>query len=173
MPRKRGRQDKGGTDPSHPPTTPPQVRICAASPPATPAPKQTKTVIRITGNGLEEKQEEVEVPKTHDEIDKECMELLAEETRKREVAQCNLVTFEEEVYRVEAKWEEKLEDANEEIARFQQLVKEDKETLSTIIEKLVTSGLEVKERGKEIATLRKTVATLKKEKEAKIVGKEV
>ena len=55
--------------------------------------------------------------------------------------------------RMEAKWEAKLEDTNEEIARLQQQVKENKETLSTTIEKLVTLRLEVKERGKEIATL--------------------
>ena len=66
-----GRQEKGGTDPSHPPTTPPQARIRAASLRATPAPKRTKTVIRITGNGWDGKQEEVEVPKTQDEIDRE------------------------------------------------------------------------------------------------------
>ena len=34
-------------------------------------------------------------------------------------------------------------------------------------------GLEVKERGEEIATLRKVVATLKKEKKVKTIGKEV
>ena len=45
--------------------------------------------------------------------------MLAEETRKREVAQCNLVTFGEEMDRMEAKWEAKLEGANEEIARLQ------------------------------------------------------
>ena len=55
----------------------------------------------------------------------------------------------------------------------QQQVKENKETLGTTIEKSVTLGLEVKERGKEITTLRKLVATLKKEKEVKTVGKEV
>ena len=99
--------------------------------------------------------------------------MLAEETRKREVAQRNLVTFGEEMDRMEAKWEAKLEDANEEIASLQQQVKENKETLSTTIEKSVTLGLEVKERGKEIATLRKMVATLKKEKVFKTVGKEV
>ena len=163
MPRKRGRQEKGGTDPSHPPTTTPQARIRAASPPATPAPKRTKTVTSVTGAGWETV-EEVEVPKTQDEIDKEWMGILAEETKKREVAQRNLATFEEEMERMEVKWEAKLEDANEEIARLQQQVKENKKTLGTIIEKSVTLGLEVKERGKETAALRKMVATLKKEK---------
>ena len=99
--------------------------------------------------------------------------MLAEETRKREAAQRNLAAFGEEMERMEVKWEAKLEDANEEIARLQQQVKENKETLGTTIEKSVTLGLEVKERGKQIATLPKMVATLKKEKEVKTVGKEV
>ena len=46
------------------------------------------------------------------------MEMLAEETRKREVAQYDLVTFGEEMDRMWVKWEAKLEDANEEIARL-------------------------------------------------------
>ena len=127
---------------------------------------------RLTGAGWETV-EEVEVPKTQDGIDKEWMWMLAEETRKREVAHRNLVTFGEAMDRMEAKWEAKLEDANEEIARLQQQVNENKETLGTTIEKSVTLGFEVKKRGKEIATLRKTVATLKKEKLMKIVGKVV
>ena len=112
MPRKRGRQEKGGKDPSHPPTTPPQARIRAASPPATPAPQPTKTVTRATGAGWETV-EEVEVPKIQDEIDKEWMGIFAEEARKKEAAEINLAAFGEEMERMEAKWEAKLEDANE------------------------------------------------------------
>ena len=107
-----------GTDPTYPPTTPPQARIHAASPPATPAPKRRVTVIRITGNGWDGKQEVVEIPKTQDEIDREWMDMLAEETRKIGVAQRNLVTFGEEMDRMEAKWEAKPEDANKETARL-------------------------------------------------------
>ena len=80
-------------------------------------------MIRITGNGWDGKQEEVEVPKTQDKIDREWMEMLAEETRKREVAQLNLVTFGEEMDRMEVKWEAKLEDTNKEIVRLQQQLK--------------------------------------------------
>ena len=127
---------------------------------------------RVTGAGWEAV-EKVEVPKIKDEIDNEWMEMLAEETRKRGAAQRNLAAFGEEMERMEVKWEAKLEDANEEIARLQQQVKENKETLGTTIEKSVTLGLEVKEREREIAALRKMVATLKKEKEVKTVGKEV
>ena len=77
------------------------------------------------------------------------------------------------MYRMEAKWEAKLEDAIEEIARLQQQVKENKEPIGTSIEKSVTVGLEVKESGKEMAALRKMGAILKKEKEVKTVGKGV
>ena len=102
MPRKRGKQEKGGTDPSHTPTTPPQARIHAASPPATPAPKRIKTVTRVTGAGWETV-EEVEVPKTKDEIDKEWIGILAEETKKGEVAQRNLAAIGEEIERMVVK----------------------------------------------------------------------
>ena len=47
------------------------------------------------------------------------MEILAKETRKGEVAQRNLVVFGEEMDTIEAKWEAKLEDTNEVIARPQ------------------------------------------------------
>ena len=61
--------------------------------------------------------------------------------------------FGEEMDRMEAKWEANVEDANEEIARLQQEVKRNKKTLGTTIEKSVTLGLEVKNRGKEIPIL--------------------
>ena len=99
--------------------------------------------------------------------------MLAEETRKRGVDHRNSVVLGEEMDRMEAKQEAKVEDANEEIARLQQQVKENKETLGTTIGKQGTCGLEVKEREKEIATLRKMVSTLKKEKEVKTIVKEV
>ena len=172
MPRKRGRQAKRGTDLSNPPTTPPYARIPAASLPATPAPERTKTVTRVRGGGWGIV-EEVEGHETQDEIDKEWMEILAKEPKMKEVAQHNVLVFGEEMDRMEVKWEAKLKVANEEIARLQQEIKEETETLGMTIEKSVTIGLEVKERGKEIATLRKVVATLKKEREVKTVVKEV
>ena len=70
MLRIRGSQQKGGTIATHPPTTLPQARICAASIPTTPAPIRTQIVTRVTGAGWETVQE-VEVPKTQDVIDKE------------------------------------------------------------------------------------------------------
>ena len=85
MSRKQGRQGKWGTDSSHPPTTPPQARIRAASPRGTPVPQRTKSVTCVTGDGWETV-EEVEVPKRQDKIDKQWMELLAKETEKSEVA---------------------------------------------------------------------------------------
>ena len=99
--------------------------------------------------------------------------MLAEEIERRKAARRGLGVFGEEMDRVEANWVPKLEDPNEESARLQLKVKEDKETLGTTIEKSVTLGLEVEEKGKEIATLCKVMATLYNEEVVKTVGKRV
>ena len=57
--------------------------------------------------------------------------MLSEEIKKREVVESNLVAFGEELDGVEVKWQVKLEDANEKIARLQQQIKEVKKTHGT------------------------------------------
>ena len=172
MPRKRGRPEKGVADLSGPPTTPPQVRIHATSPPATPAPKRVKWVKGflcdipcLPGNEYARK-----IELTAEELDKEWQEVVDKQAERYSVLRQRVLALEEELQEVEEKWAEKLEDAVEEIGM---LKKEKEEGMAAANEKLAAVSAECKGRGKEIATLRGAVANMKKEKRDKEVEKAV
>ena len=163
MPRKRGRQEKGVADLSGLPTTPPQVRIGATSPQATPVPKRVKWVKGFLcdipcqpGNVYSR-----EIVLNAEELDKEWPVVMEKEAERYSIMRQRVRALEEELQEVEEKWSAKLEDAVEEIGL---LKKEKEECMAAANEKLAAVSAECKGRGKEIATLREAVANMKKGK---------
>ena len=99
MPRKRGRQEKEVADLSGPPTTLPQLRIHATSPPATPAPKQVKWVKGFLcnlpaepGDGFARK-----IEMTVEELNKEWRAVMEKEVERYSFMQQEVLAREEEL----------------------------------------------------------------------------
>ena len=172
MPRKRGRQEKGVADLSGPPTTPPQIRIRATSPPATPAPKRVKWVTGFLCDLPAEPGDEFarKIELTAEELDKEWRAVMQKEAVRYSVMRQQVLALEEELQELEEKGAAKLENAVEEIGL---LKKEKEEGIAAANEKLVAVSVECKSRGKEIATLRGAVANMQKGKKDKEVEKAV
>ena len=159
-------------DLSGPPTTPPQVRIRATSPPATPAPKQVKWVKGFSwdipaepGDGFARK-----IELTAEKLDKQWPAVMEKEAERYSVMRQQVLVLEAELQEVEEKLATKLEDAVEEIGL---LKKEKEEGMAAANEKLAAVSVECKGRGKEIATLRVAVANTHNGKRDEKVEKDV
>ena len=172
MPRKWGRQEKEVADLSGPPTTPPQVRIRATSPPATPAPKRVKWVKGFLCDIPADPGDEFagKIQLTAEELDKEWRVVMGKEAERYNVMRQRVLALEEELREVEEMWATKLEDAVGEIGLQK---KEKEEGMAAANEKLAAVSAECKGRGKEIATVRGAVANMQNGKRDNEVEKAV